>query len=440
MFRGSVPADLRSIVHEQTTGWDAQPVYIGCSGNFTLERVLISSGRFALHSNDVQLYSSALGWYFADGEVPVTLKESSREALGWLEPYLDGGVGTLAVIMLGTRFLDGVGKTNSYYQRMMKATREQFPRMHAKTVERLQASDLTLASYSAMDVREWLRDRVPADGAVATFPPFFAGDYEQQFASLDDHFDWPEPEYPTLDEAGKDALIEQIVDRPRWIMGLHVRREALEPHLRGIVQTTNRGVPIYVYSAGGATRVVRPNQPLELVHNPRLTQDDEIGERMTLSVLTAGQFSTLRSQYMNHNIKPGQPLLAVAVSVDGLVIGAFAYSPPKYSPTTAYLLSDFPVSPTSYKHLAKLVLHAAVSKEAQMLVQRALSRRITDVVTTAFSQNPSSMKYRGLFSLQSRKESEDPLYKWMLNYESKVGRWTLAEGLAEWKRRYGARA
>jgi hypothetical protein len=441
MFRGSVQADLRSIIHEQSAGWpQGSAVHVGCSGNFTIERTLAGRG-FQLHSNDVQLYSSAVGAYLAGFPLPITLRPEAEEHLGWIRPFMDSPEGTLAVVMLGTRFFQWVGKAadHPYYGRMLAAYRDQFPGMHAKTVEKIRGVDLRLASYHPMDVREWLQRVVPPDGAVATFPPFFAGDYESQFAPLDKWLDWPEPEYPTLDEEGKDELVQLIVDRPRWILGLHRRRDQLAPYLRGMVQTTNRGVPIYVYADGGHTRIVQPRQPLEHVRAPRLGPGDEVGGRMTIAPLTGGQFSTLRSQYMNHNIRPGSPLLALAVVVDGMVCGAFALSPPKYDPACGYLLSDFPVAPTSYRHLAKLVVLAALSAESRALLERSLSRRIRSLATTAFTQRPVSMKYRGIMRLTKRAESEDPLYAFQLQYEAPMGGWTLAEALAMWRRKHSAR-
>jgi len=70
---------------------------------------------------------------------------------------------------------------------------------------------------------------------------------------------------------------------------------------------------------------------------------------------------------MTKSIKPSTPLLACAVSVDGTLIGAFGYLPPKYDPAEAYLMSDFPVGWSRYRRLSKLIVVAAMSSEAQLL-------------------------------------------------------------------------
>lgn len=439
MFHGSVPGDLRSIVREHGRRWTNHQVWVGCSGNFTIERVLY--GHVAgLHSNDVQGYSSAVGMYLADRDVPFTLKSEYAEQLGWLDPYLKEPADTLATVMIGTRFLQWVGKEGLYYDRMLRAHQAQWPEVHKKTVEKIESADMRIDSYHAMDVREWLRDVVPGKDAVAMFPPFFAGDYESQFAMIDQFFDWPEPSYPELDEEGKDELVELVKDRPDWLIGLHIEREELKPFLRGRVQTSNRGVPIHVYSSGDVSRIVRPRQQVERIPMPKIGPDDTFAEDAVMKIhpLNGGQFAMIRSQFMAKSIKPGSPLLACGVSVGGKIIGAFAYLPPKFDPDVVYLMSDFPVSWSKYKHLAKLVIVAAMSVEAKQLVQRPLAHLVTSLSTTAFTNRPVSMKYRNLMKLGSRKPAEDGAHEFQLQYEGAMGEWTLQEGLKMWSDRWGA--
>ena len=172
------------------------------------------------------------------------------------------------------------------------------------------------------------------------------------------------------------------------------------------------------------------------------------------------QFQTLRSEYMNPFIRPGSASLAIGVMVDGLLAGVFAFSTAPSpgamaDPSRIYMLSDFPVAPTDYPRLSKLVLYAALSRESQLLAERAARRRIRHVYTTAFSNRPASMKYRGLFSLHNRVENptaraawgqhidaeHDPYYsqKYELNYIAPIGAWDLAGGLALWVRKHGMR-
>jgi hypothetical protein len=78
---------------------------------------------------------------------------------------------------------------------------------------------------------------------------------------------------------------------------------------------------------------------------------------------------------------------------------------------------------------------AAQSTELQHLMQNLMSRPIRTIATTAFTQKPVSMKYRGLLTLTSRKDSADPDWAYELQYGGEVGKWTLKEAVAEWRRR-----
>jgi hypothetical protein len=439
VFQGTIPPPLRSIVHEHAGTWPAGDVYIGCSGNLTLERTLAPLGR-QVHSNDVNPYSCALGWYFSGQPLDYRLKDDSREALGWLEPSLDGGVGTLATLMLGTRWLDWVGRTTPYHQRMVAAYQQQWPQMHAGTVAKLGEVTLRLASFYPGDVRDYLTE-VPEDSPVCMFPPFWAAGYKVMFRGIETHFDWPEPQFTNLDDDGKQEIIDLVVDRPNWLLGLHYLDETLEPFRVGYVQPTPRAVPIWVYARPGRARIAGPRQKVEPVLIPKIGPEDELGDRLSLHPLTPGQFNALRSMYLDTRITPGSPMIAVGVVCGGKLIGAFGYNPASYDPEAAYLMSDFPIGWSRYKRLAKLIVMAALSVEAQHLLQRMRSHRTTRWSTTAFTDNPTSGKYgRGIpgVRLNSRKPCTTSDHTWQLDYGGPLGQWTLAEALAMWKARNAA--
>ena len=63
----------------------------------------------------------------------------------------------------------------------------------------------------------------------------------------------------------------------------------------------------------------------------------------------------------------------------------------------------------------------ATSAEAQLLCQRAFSRRIRCVATVAFSNNPVSMKYRGLLRLNKCSPSNEDGWTFQLQYQGGHG-------------------
>lgn len=452
MFQGTIPQDLRDHLRETVAAWPVTEVYVGCSGNFTVERTLHTLGRLRLHGNDVSLYSCALGAYLARQPFRLALREEARELFGWLEPSLSTPVGAVATLMLATRLAEGLTRDgrprdNAYYRRLLPAYRAQWPTLHARMVERLEALPLRLASFHVGDVLPWVRE-LPEEVGVVAYPPFYTGGYEALFGKLDALFDWDAPAYEIIDDDYLADLFAAMADRPWWLFGSNRAWPQFAPYLSGIVQSSNRSVPVFLYASQGPRRVVIPHQPVEPVLVERLLPGRRLGERLTLGRLNAGQFNALRAQYLSARILPAQADAAWAVQVEGVLVGAFAFARgmgPLASPDTLYLLSDFAVAPTDYPRLSKLVLYAALSHESRLLAERLAGRRVRWLFTTAFSDRPVSMKYRGLFELVSRKENPSwdegatnyYQQRYRLNYQARLGRWSLAEGFAEWRARYG---
>jgi hypothetical protein len=438
MFIGSIPGPLRSIIAEQTAAWEIDEVHVGCSGNMTIERTL--AGRFRLHSCDVSLYTTALGKWLSGGKVTVRVKPEWRDAFGWLEEYLARPIDTAATIMLCTRLLEGLSNSNPYFERLRGARRKDWPRLHGDTVAKLEKLDLRLASYFAGDVVEYV-DRVPADGAICAFPPFYEGGYEDLYAGIDEVFSWREPSYEVMDRDGLHQLLDAMRSKRYWLYGTDHRLDGHDEWLRGMVQATSRNVPIYVYSSGGPKRLAGPAQKTEPVALPRLRAGDELEGPLQLANLSGPQFNALRSQYLSPKIPPAGVGLALGVLAGGKLIGCFAFSSDatRAAAGAAYLMSDFAVAPTDYPRLSKLVLQAAMSEEVQGLLERWFSRRIHTLITTAFSNRAVSMKYRGLFELTSRKDLDTGAWEYQLQYEALAGRWSLEEALHEWMRKHGDR-
>jgi hypothetical protein len=457
MFRGSVPPDLWRVIGEQSKEWlNVQDVYVGCSGNFTIERAL-GFGDWRLHGNDVTIYSGAIGSVFANQPFEVSVRDEYQERFGWLEEWCDSPSRMLATVMLCSQMFNGVDNANPYYERLRRQYVKDWAKLHGKTVGKIKSAPFRLDSFYLGDVLEFVED-TPKDQAFVTFPPFFAGDYESQFRGLDKVFEWPEPEYEIMGEPELQRLFDAIQSHKHWAIGNNVRRPEMEKWLRGKVQTTNRGTTIWVYASGEARRQIMPRQELEPVPVRHLKGGEEVGKTMVLRELSGPEFASLRSKYMNPNIRPGSPSLACAVIVDRRIVGAFAYSfsptlanwDAYLSPPTVYLLSDFPVADSDYPKLSKLVLYAALSKEAQQLCQRGSNKRARSAATTAYAKAPVSMKYRGLFRLLKRTElgeADENLAApdrytesgWQLQYGAPLGEWTLQDGLRRWKQKYGAK-
>lgn len=442
MFQVTIPQELRVLIYRHSQVWKCSDIYIGCSGNFTIERTLVSEG-FSLHGNDVQIYSCMLGTYFSGGTPEITLNPEYEEKLGWLGEYMKKPEDKIATLLICSNMLSGLDKENPYYNRMYDAHKQQFPALHEKTRDKIAGTELKLASFYRGDVFDYM-DTVPQEQGFVSFPPFYAGGYETMFKNLEKAFLWNPPEYTEFDDDRMAALVDKIISKKYWLFGTRFVQEELSEFLCGKIKTTNRAMPFFVYSNSTKKILIEPRQKSKPCEIPRLGEHEEIGSRLGLTVINPDEFNSLRSAYLNANISPAMPSMGVGVLVDGKLIGAFAFST---APTftswehhiqtpTVYLMTDFAIRPTKYKRLSKLVLYALLSKEAKLLAERCAGRRQNSVVSTAFTNNPISMKYRGLFRLLTKKDAESSSFKYKLNYGAILGQWTLDEAFTEWKRKY----
>ncbi|MCI8442554.1 MAG: hypothetical protein HFG27_08495 [Provencibacterium sp.] len=457
MFHGSIPASVQQILCTIVKEWEVPEIYVGCSGNFTIERTLQGAVPARLHGNDVTVYSCLLGRYFSGQPLAVEYNDDYSGPMEFIRGYLEDSPSIVAVVLLLSKMATYLGsRPNPYYLKMIEAYSRQWEALFTATREKIERITPFLASFYAGDVCGWI-DTIPEQAGFICYPPFFTGDYEKMFRVIEQLIRWDAPQYEMINKERIFELFRKMVQRPYFMFGTNDELPEFREYLVGISQTTNRGVPLYLYARSRKSHIVMPVQNVSSPLLPRLGPQEDIGETIQIVTLKSEQFHALRSQYMNVNIKPGSESAAYGVAVDGKLIGIYAFSSSptlanwdKYIDTpTMYLLSDFPVAPSKYKRLAKLVLYAALSKESKLLAERISNKRIRSLVTTAFSKRPVSMKYRGLFRELNKKrlpgvdEEETDMSKryynegYQINYGALMGEWSLAEGLQLWKEKHG---
>lgn len=423
MFKGSVPAAVLSVLAEMSERWQGLPIYIGGSGNFTIERALCGRG-FAAHGCDVSLYSCLLGRHLS-GQIAAA--QVADPACEWVSPYLEPGLPTLASIMLVGTMLQYYGREEPYHRRMWTAYFSRFEQLHGETMGRIaRALDgVRLASFYEGDLVDFIAD-APEESVVISYPPTYSGGYERLYERLHQVFGWQPPPYVMFDEARRTVLLQAMQEKRFWVFGTDARVPELDDNgnLRAIIQAGARSRPLITYAGGGTARLALRWQKTEPVPWPRAHGD--ICGPLRIAPVTAGQINTLRALYLNKGIAPVNPSWSLAVLSGDELIGALGFAMEKFGGMGAYMLSDFAVRPTVYKRLAKLVAAASLSVEVKTFLEQAMARRVYTLCTTAFTERAVSMKYRGLYEPVGVKDG-------MVNYEARAGRWTLEEAFRWWQ-------
>lgn len=248
MFHGSLPTVAQQILCQIVKQWNVSDIYVGCSGNFTIERCLKNLTGARLHSNDVTVYSCLLGRYFAGKPLNVKLKSDYEGVMKFVEKYFDDGAGTIAVMLLLSNMrIYLYSKTNAYYERMVNAYINQFENLWIKTKEKLEKIEPFISSVYEGDVCEWV-DKIPKDAGFICYPPFFAGDYEKMFRAIDEMFDWVPPEFENINKDRINEMFAKLIQREYFMFGTNDYIVDFKPYLVGMCQTANRGGFLYTFT------------------------------------------------------------------------------------------------------------------------------------------------------------------------------------------------
>lgn len=423
MFVGSVPATVLSVLQEMSDDWHGLPVYVGGSGNFTIERMLSRRGVVA-YGCDVSLYSCMLGRYLTGQTVCATLADPE---FAWVEPYLGPGPPTLAAIMLVGTMLQYHGREEPYHRRMWRAYLSRFDELHSETVARIARAveGIRLEGFYEGDLVDFIAD-APDESVCISYPPTYVGGYERLYERLHEVFAWETPPYVVFDEARRQTLLDAMHRKRYWVFGTDTVVPELEEagYLRSVVQAGLRSRPLRMYAGAGTARLALPWQKTEPVPWPRANGDIE--GPLRIAPITAGQINTLRALYLNKGITPVNPAWSLAVIAGDKLIGALGFAMERFGGMGCYMMTDFAIRPAVYKRLAKLVTAVSLSTEVKVFLEQAVARHVPKVVTTAFTERATSMKYRGLYDPVSEKDGR-------INYEARTGRWSLEEALRWWQ-------
>jgi hypothetical protein len=432
MFEGTLPGPAQAVIRQFACEL-ADEILVACSGNFTAERSIADLG-LRIRSNDVSLYSSALGSLFAGQTLPIRLAEEYEERFGYMAPYLDSPLRTAATVMLAAN-LRSLEPRNPYYARQLRGWEQQWPQQHERLCAKLAAVRLRLAGYIAADALEVLA--AYPDHPAISYPPYPWLSYEVMWRNLERLFVWNRPAYRRADEAWVEDLIGAITSRRQWLLALPQRRPDLEPCLRAVVDGPKT---VYVYAVGmKASRYSGHYRRGERLHVPYLKPDEAVEPPLTIMPISVGQLAAVRDLYLAPTIYAAAPSYCFAVLANGRLIGCYGVRESAHGfraggiPQPSLLLVvDFAVQAPAERRLSRLVLLAALSREAQWLIEEGCGHRVRSLVTVALTRHPVSMKYRSTCELLSRRgPDEDGRYH--LVYGATLGAYALDEVLNLWR-------
>lgn len=447
MFKGVIHANVRALLPFWIRRMPKRVVNI-CSGNFTLESMLRLNGFTGrIEGCDVSLYTSSIGAALANKPFALKFTEKADPDLQVFAKYLDTTDGCAAVVAVMLDLSEHQRRKNAFQKRMWRAHMSQADELVTKTMERIakKRDELKLDDYHARDGVEVLKSlKGESDVLAISSPPTYSGDYEKIYKWFEEIFVWDKPGYTNIGASDEFARI--IVENcGQWILFAEDRNPETEKVCGEPLAQANRGAfkNVYLYSnVKESPKLIRRVVATDEFPFQRFTDHDDIkaDSVVTFAEVTMNQANYFRQLYSSVHPKQAAGSFCYVFAIDGKAFGLCMLSLPEMNLTYKgksiggeyiYMMSDLPVASDRHQRLSKLVVECVKSAELRDALQHRLVMPCNYVFTSAFSEKPVSMKYRGAYELYNRKEpNERGLYT--INYLAKMGEKTLAETFAGW--------
>lgn len=175
-FLGAATSSACSIICKFVDDCASDRVFVGCSGHYTIERALRAHGfKGEIYSNDVTLYSSAIGEFLAGGGLEwLALRSDCPDYAKFLQPYLAGG--TCARLACFLVFADLFSKREcesslDFYKQSYSCKKQMFAKNVQKMCEKLEAlkKNVPIQGFCGEDVVDFVK-RVAGRDVFFVFP------------------------------------------------------------------------------------------------------------------------------------------------------------------------------------------------------------------------------------------------------------------------------
>jgi hypothetical protein len=429
MFVGAVPRQAIEQVTRSVPFASWGDVFVGCSGSFRLDRAVHAvHPKLRVHSNDVSLLSCSMG--AAAAGQPFDMRFTGR--LAFIEEHL------VARPMMARLAAIQVAQEMAKYRADNPFAAAHFEHYRARFVEFLDIATgrletymghLAIESFHAGDFRDQAQRAKDAGGGIVAYPPTYKNGYENLFKFVDQNTEWERPAYRVWNPSGIESWIDELdALAVRYCVLTDLKLERHEPitAFYGVLK------PVYAYANAGNTSVKRTsNNARPFAYKPVDADLLTVATKVEIIAASSAQMNFLKDGHLSKGIKHTDGSNNFLVFLDRCLAGGFILDKDKWDATVLYMLCDFSLSPKS--RVSKLIAMLATSETVTQRLEVKFLQRIESLCTTAFTDNPVSMKYRGVWDLVARNPGS-------LQYASKVRRQTPSAIYAEWWERFVANA
>jgi len=434
MFVGPINSKIRDLIFSEKEIFQGKKICVGCSGNFTVEQIL-SGLECEIWSNDIALYTSLIGNYLAGNDMRAEVTDPEYD---WLARYLKyDPLGRIVAVSLLFEMLKHEKGNNLQQIRLYAHYRGYFDDYYRKSRDKIESSlkKIHIDRYTMTDVHDLYRD-LSLDWIRIAFLPTYVGGYEKLYARLDQIISWDAPQYEMLTRERYEETVS-FMRRGQYLYLSDYERE--EDGLFAMVKT-GRLKNVYLYSNLPFRKSwIAPRAKFAKSDYALLPDDYPITEktRLTFRKSDNQRLNYYKNLFLKKGIDYTTGMSPLMVFLDGYLFGFLLFDVIRYgmdqdkATRGIYMLSDFVITSPIPK-ISKLLLLSTKTKELQALLRDKFVQPVDFILTTAFTDKPVSMKYRGVYDLMKRGEG-------FLQYTTPGGVMTTEEAIKLWIKKYKAR-
>lgn len=452
LFVGAIPREVVTQAFACVDMTSVKHAYVCCSGSYRYEQAISKTfPDIQIHSNDVSLLSTAIGRLAAKDPVDFHF---ARE-LEFLEQALGNGptpldrVAALAVAVRMCHFRGHNAHVQAHRDHYVANAKAYIEKARAKVADYVNA--LRVVDFYSGDFRDHAERARETGGTVFAWPPLFRGDYERFYRLIHNNVDWKQPEYRVFNPKELPDWLTHLRDTSVPYCVCSDKDLSAQGHKPVALFAAGRSKRIYLYSniAKASSLIRRTSDAEPFRYSPLDPWKMTATSKVVIREAPHQAMNYIKDKYQAAGLVHTDGDMRCLVFVDDMLAGGFVYarmnakshfSDPRIGHLRSiYLLSDF--STTRERKVSKLIAMLASGQETARVFDRRKIQRTESIVTTAFSERPVSMKYRGIYELHSRKDAKTGSHaSFQLNYITPVRRMNNDEIYADWWRRFGEKS
>lgn len=404
MFTGSVPQEARTLFQGLIDSIGRQEFYVGCSGNFSVDKVIARLG-CDVHSNDVSLYTKLVADILlgTDTELQVVNTDLQQVFGSWKDsPYRK-----LSMVMFAMKVSKFASRKNDYEKIFYDAYLDGAQGYYDKTVKKLEggALDFRIRSFTFGDFMDFLKKK-QGKGIGVSFPPTYKAGYEKIYRFVEESFEYERAKYQLYDPDNSEQVFGDMLRQDENIFCGDQYFESLQDYLVGKIMLGASKHPLFVYSSvktpkryyyervPGEVKNTMPVLPIDYRFTPET--------KITAQVVPTSLITYFKHFYMSGRVNyTSGGDFGVIVFADGKAFGFAAFSKQMSTMTHCFIHSDF-VSRSDTPKLSKLMIQLLKTNEVRRIITRKMMHRFDGLKTSVYTDKPVSMKYRGVFRLDRR--------------------------------------